>query len=93
MCFPLCINICFGLTTLFLMLWFELLVENALEFRNIEEHLMRFVSRDRTKHVSHLLTFVFKASHLGRLVKGLVVWSRGLDSFHLSDRGLSIFVS
>ena len=75
------------------MLWFELLVENALEFRNIEEHLMRFVSRDRTKLVSHLLTLVFKASHLGRLVKGLVVWSRGLDSFHPRDRGLSIFVS
>ena len=48
--------------------------------------------RDREKLVSHLLTHVLKASHLVRLVKGLIVLSRGLDSFHLRNRGLSILV-
>jgi len=54
---------------------------------------MGFMSRDGAKLVSHLLTRVLKASHLVRIVKGLIVWSRDLDSFYSSDRGLSIFVS
>ena len=63
------------------MLCFELSMENAFEHRNKEEHLMGFLSRDKTNLVSHLLTLVLYASHLGRLVKGLIVWSRDLDSF------------
>ena len=51
------------------MLWFELLLGNAFELRNGEEHLMGFVSRDGAKLVSHLLTLVLKASHLVILVK------------------------
>ena len=35
---------------------------------------MSFVSRDRAKLVSHLLTFVLKVNHLIRLGKGLIVW-------------------
>ena len=92
-CYPLCINACFRLIILFLMLWFELSLKNAFELRNKEEHLMGFVSRDRTEFVSHLLTLILYASHLGRLVKGLIVWSMDIDSFHSRDRGLSIFVS
>ena len=68
-------------------------LENTFELRNGEEHLMGFMSRDGAKLVSHLLTRVLKASHLVRIVKGLIVWSRDLDSFYSSDRGLSIFVS
>ena len=75
------------------MLRFELSLENTFELRNGEEHLMSFVSRDGAKLVGHLLTIVLKASHLIRLVKKLIVWLRGLDSFHSRDWGLSIFVS
>ena len=49
------------------MLWFELSLKNAFELRNKEEHLMGFVSRDRTEFVSHLLTLILYASHLGRM--------------------------
>ena len=76
-----------------MILWFELSLANAFEIRNGEEHLMGFMSRDRARFVSHLLTLVLKASHLVRLVNELIVWLRGLDSFHPRDWGLSIFVS
>ena len=72
---------------------FELSLGNAFELRNGEEHLMGFMPRDRTKLVSHFVTLVLKANHLVRLVKGLIVWSRGLDSFYPRDRDLSIFMS
>ena len=75
------------------MLWFELSLGNAFELKNGEEHLMDFVSMDRTRLVSHLLILVLNASHLIRLVKGLIILSRDLDSFHSRDRGLSILVS
>jgi len=75
------------------MLWFKFSLGNAFEIRNGEEHLMGFVSRDGIKLVSHLLIVLLKASHLIKLIKGLIVWSRDLDSFHLTDWGLSIFVS
>ena len=42
---------------------------------------------------SHLLTLVLKVSHLIRLVKGLIFWSRDLDSFYLGNRSLSILGS
>ena len=75
------------------MLWFELSLKNAFELRNREEHLIGFVSRDGAKFISHLLNLVCKVSHFIRLVKVLIVWLKGLDSFHPRDRGLSIFVS
>ena len=75
------------------MLWFELSMRNAFELRNREEHLMSFVFRDGAKLVSCLLTLILKESHLVRLIKGLIVWSKDLDSFHPRDRDLSIFVS
>jgi len=75
------------------MLWFELSLENAFELRYGEEHLMGFVSRDRERLVSHLLTLVLKTSHLVRLVHGLIVWSRGLNFFHPRDRSFSILVN
>ena len=75
------------------MLGFELSLGKAFEFINVEEHLMGFVSRDGAKFISHLLNLVCKVSHFIRLVKVLIVWLKGLDSFHPRDRGLSIFVS
>ena len=74
------------------MLWFELSLKNAFELRDGEEHLMVFVSRNETRIVNHLLTLTLKASHLVRLVKRLIVWSRDLRFFfHLRDPGLSFF--
>ena len=53
---------------------------------------MVFVSRNETRIVNHLLTLTLKASHLVRLVKRLIVWSRDLRFFfHLRDPGLSFF--
>jgi len=66
----------------FLDVGFELSLKNTFELRNGEEHLMSFVFRDGARLVSHLLALVLKANHLVRLVKGLIVWSRSLDSFH-----------
>lgn len=54
---------------------------------------MSFVSKDIARLVSNILILVLKASHLVRLVKGLIILSRDLDSFHSRDRGLSILVS
>ena len=93
MCSLLCINACFGLITLCLMLWCDLLLGNAFELRNGEEHLMGFVFRNEAKPLSHLLTFVLIVCHLVRLVNGLLVWLRGLDYFHSRDQSLSIFLS
>ena len=46
-CFLLCINVCFGLITLYLMLWFKLSLGNAFELIYGEKHLKGFVSKDR----------------------------------------------
>ena len=54
---------------------------------------MSFVSRDIARLVSNILILVLKASHLVRLVKGLVILSRGLDSSYPRDEGLSILAS
>ena len=58
------LNVCFGLITLCLMVLFELLLGNAFELRNGEKYLMCFVSRDKVRLVSHLLTLVLKVTWL-----------------------------
>ena len=52
-CSLICINVCFDLITLCLMLWFELSLKNIFELKN-GEHLMSFVSRDGARLVSRL---------------------------------------
>lgn len=65
------------------MLWFELSLENAFKLKNREKHLMDFVPRNGVRLV--LLTHILKASHLVKLVKVLIIWSKGLDYFHMRD--------